>query len=306
MTAAVIVCAAESCGKDISTLAVGAKFCSNACRQRMYRRRQDSLTGTATKRANQRLAGAQNVGRKAVIPGGPIEGVRDEAWGGRTYSGGTAMRCLECGATNCDHNAPKLLLPTWDGGMRAANVEPNDGTQPGDRPVDAGVDAPDPFWAHLRAHGPQVFVRSAPGGFISPTGEYTPDSTDAQSSSGRDELSPNDRLLIGLRLARSLARDDLERRIEIIENLALRDIYARRRQRAKTTIPDSIGDDMLEVHAAPAPPTALERIEAMQSQLAEILRLTADTAERIRERFPLDSEVTEAVDAFLERAQVPA
>jgi len=50
----------------------------------------------------------------------------------------------------------------------------------------------------------------------------------------------------------------------------------------------------------------LNRIAAMESRLDEILRLTAETAERLRERFPTNADVTAAVDTFIERAQVPA
>jgi predicted transcriptional regulator len=48
--------------------------------------------------------------------------------------------------------------------------------------------------------------------------------------------------------------------------------------------------------------TVIERLDQLERRLDEIARDTADTAERIRERFPNNQEVAEAVETFLGEA----
>jgi regulator of sirC expression with transglutaminase-like and TPR domain len=48
--------------------------------------------------------------------------------------------------------------------------------------------------------------------------------------------------------------------------------------------------------------TVDERLERLERRLDEIARDTAETAARIRERFPNDQEVAEAVELFLGEA----
>jgi hypothetical protein len=306
----------SQCSGSMAHRRAGAAYCSTACKSKAQRHRRDPATGTRAKRLNQAAAGAANLVRLGEIPGMSRESERSGEYLSKdnrpsskfiyaraTKRGRSSLRCTACGSLSpscgCLNDdgtrPPRLRLPVWDGGMAARRRVGATGSAESTEPTGA---RPDPIWHAARIYGPDFVVISQPGGFIGPDGKYRPEILEDEPPFERT-LRPNEKLLIGLRLARKRRAEDLDRRGYLLDVLALR------WSAQHSTTRQAPAAEEARIMATPTQQTALERIDAMQAKLDTILRLTAETAERIREQFPTNAEVSAAVDTFLDTAQEP-